>query len=101
MLVHFKLTALFKAVDAPARLVAHDSFLLLSVPIAIGKPLKVHPSEPLLEIKSILFRLVSLRATLSTTATSVRLAELEFVKIVESTLLLVFLVEHPVVGHDG
>ena len=50
VLVHLKLTALLETVDAPARLMAHHSFLLLSVSVAVSEPLEIHPTEPLLEI---------------------------------------------------
>ena len=78
VLVHLKLTALLETVDASARLMAHNSFLLLSVSITVSEPLEIHPSEPLLEIETILFGL-----SCATVATIGLGGELKFIEIGE------------------
>ena len=82
------LAAQLGTVDAPARLSAHlkhGIFLLLSMSVAIGETLKIHPPKALLEVENILLL-----------ATVVDLmVQIELVKVTESMLLVLLLVQFP------
>ena len=83
------LAAQLGTVDAPARLSAHlkhGIFLLLCMSVAIGETLKIHPPKALLEVEKILLL-----------ATVVDLmVQIELVKVTESMLLVLLLVQFPI-----
>ena len=89
LLVDLILAAQLGTVDAPARLSAHlkhGIFLLLSMSVAIGETLKIHPPKALLEVENILLL-----------ATVVDLmVQIELVKVTESMLLVLLLVQFPI-----